>query len=114
MQDALNLGSSTQRMAVWALAVIVCAFAIQPCFINAHQCCRTEAPKCHEGRQHAACGLSTAGIAKPAILAGLDEARAESAQPIIPLAVLMYAHGSAPRLVPTRGRVFLVNSVLLI
>jgi hypothetical protein len=114
MQGALNFRDSTQRIAVWALAVIVCSFAIQPCFINSHPCCPTQAPKCHEGLQHAVCALSTSGIARADIPAGLDEVRAESAWPVISLAVPTYAHGSAPTVDPTRGRLFLLNSVLLI
>jgi hypothetical protein len=114
MQGTLNLRDSTQRIAVWALAVIVCSFAIQPCFTNSHPCCPTQAPKCHEGTQHAVCALSSSGIAKPDIPDGLDEVRAESARPVISLAVPMYAHDSAPTVDPTRGRIFLLNSVLLI
>ena|SRR5215831_6809217 len=114
MQGTLNLRSSTQRIAIWALAVIVGAFAVQPCFINSHPCCPTQAPKCHEGLQHAVCELSSAGTAKPDIPAGLDEVRGESTPPVISLAAPMYVYGSAPTVDPAWGRVFLLNSVLLI
>jgi hypothetical protein len=120
MQSALHLefGSRLHRVALWTLALLVLAFALQPCFAavaSAHPCCPTPAPNCHEKARPEACTMSHTGFASPEESSGPSDVQAEvvpatAFEVQAPLTIAI----ARPSPVSARVEPFLLNSVLLI
>src|SRR4051812_17504225 len=111
----LGFGSGLQRVAVLALAIVVLAFGLQPCFATvapAHPCCPKPAPACHQNTHAEACTMGNTGLASPERSSTVNEIPAEVAPSnvaVLPAPLSL----AVARLSPASARVapFLLNSV---
>jgi hypothetical protein len=120
MRSAIHLAAGTRlhQVAAVALALLVLAFALQPCFAAvppAHPCCPTPTPNCHEKSNPEVCAMSHTGFAAPEESSGPNSIQAE----VVPVAAFeppAPLTNAVPRPAPVRLRPapFLLNSVLLI
>ena len=123
MQSAINPALNIRRKGwvVCALVLIVLAYGIQPCFAmgpaaTSHPCCPSKLPTCHKPSQPAACTMNGAAFAPPEASTGAHPVHGDFAQPLASLAPPSHSHEptGSQTCPPGRGRVFLLNSVLLI
>ena len=118
MRGALQFGFGLHRVAVLALALVVLAFALQPCFATvalAHPCCPKPVPACHQNTHPEACTMGHTGFGSPEESSGPNDIQAE----VIPATVFeLSAPASVAVACPVRAlspvAPFLLNSVFLI
>ena len=114
----LELRAGLHRVAVLTLALVVFAFALQPCFAvvaPTHPCCPTQAPACHPKAHPEACTMSNTGFGSPEETSGLSDMQAQTV-PVIAFEVPAPLTSALASPAPTCAQVapFLLNSVLLI
>jgi hypothetical protein len=120
MRRALHLegGTRLHQVAVFALALLVLGFALQPCFAAVaptHHCCPAPTPNCHEKSNPEVCAMSHTGFAAPEESSGPNNVQAEVV-PVAAFELLAPATNAVtlPSQVLVRPAPLLLNSVLLI
>ena len=120
MRSALHLEFQARLhpVAALTLALLVLAFALQPCVAAVaatHPCCPTPAPNCHEKARPEACTMSHTGFASPEESSGPSDIQAEVVPaPAFEFRTPLTVAAIRPSPISPRVAPFLLNSVLLI